>query len=154
MNSSPSNTPVTSRSVTRRRVIRLSIAFFAALALVVCEVPQKARRMLVKRQDPLLGGCIPALFNSTELESIGREYLIRVPEEARRELLLATLLPEGAKSALPEAAASQPMQPNCVLLRSAIQARIAQDYSSGEVLSVAGWLLSRTELRLCALLTV
>ena len=69
---------------------------------------------------------------------IGRVYLAGQPEEARRELLarrLCDALGEGPRSTLRE--------------RMARCAR--RDFTRGDTVQLSGWLVSRSEARLCAL---
>ncbi len=72
--------------------------------------------------------------------SIGRTYLQCVPEEANFEFIRSQTLaihPAG--------------MPNAEQVGRMLQDRIRSDFATGETVEVDGWILSRTEARLCAL---
>jgi len=73
--------------------------------------------------------------------SVGRAYLHLAPEEADAAWLRQLLdLPAGASAlTLPG------------LERERLAARQSEDFRTGEAVLVQGWVLSRTEARLCAL---
>ena len=139
--------PEASRKVLRRRdFVRLAIALTGGVALVVWQVPQRARKFFQQqfaaRRDPLLGRCAPALFGSTEVERIGRAYLVQVPSESTRAALLEFL--SGSDGAAL----------TCEKFSDTIRQAVARDFDSGDLVSVEQWTLPRTECRLCALATV
>jgi hypothetical protein len=74
--------------------------------------------------------------------AIGRAYLRQAPEEADAARLLALIHP-GDCAAL---SASE--------LRRAVAARQRADFAAGRTVLLDGWVLSRTEARLCALAAV
>jgi hypothetical protein len=81
-----------------------------------------------------------AVFREPEsARVIGRAYLRQAPEEADSARLVALIHP-GDCSSLGDAE-----------LRRAVIARQRADFGSGRTVLLDGWLLSRTEARLCAL---
>jgi len=82
------------------------------------------------------------LPHSDSAVRLGRRYLEGAPEEADAAHLIALIgtLPAGTES---DAA-----------LRERLQARIRQDFIDGTTVAVDGWLLSLTEARLCALVSL
>lgn len=67
---------------------------------------------------------------------IGRAYLETAPE-ASRERLLVELFPR--------------LEPAMGDWRDSFAARCRQDFADGNTLRIEGWVLARTEVRLCAL---
>lgn len=79
---------------------------------------------------------------------VGREYLLSVPHEARADVLVALL---RARLEIPERASIVSYREG---LRGRIRRALAADFDAGEVQRLRGWVLSRTEARLCALAAV
>lgn len=80
--------------------------------------------------------------------AIGSAYLEVVPDEAAsgvlRQLVRNAVLLSGTEaSRLSDAALAQ-----------LFQQRVTMDFESGRIASVDGWVLSRTEARLCALMAL
>jgi hypothetical protein len=127
-----------------RRSILTAIARSSGLALAFAgrsifasapasSIQQSAQRLRSLIRDP----------NSAR--AIGRIYLREVPAEQDPEMLTRLILPFMALDA--EEAAR--------LDRAALAARFAAtvqaDFGNGRTIGVHGWILSRTEVRLCAL---
>jgi hypothetical protein len=75
-----------------------------------------------------------------DLESarrVGQLYLQTAPEDADRDRLLADLFPR--------------LEPQAGDRRDSFAACCRQDFADGATVRVDGWVLSRTEARLCAL---
>jgi hypothetical protein len=79
----------------------------------------------------------------THARAVGERYLECVPEEANRQKLIELLSAEFGP--LP-----QGHDPRAV--KHLIQRKIKQDFAEAKTVEVDGWLLSRTEARLCSLL--
>ena len=88
---------------------------------------------------------------SNRLRRLGRRYLADTPHERDRATLLARLSLDCPFSA----AGDRPPQDDFrrAVETDALKARREQEFASGETVVVDGWLLTRTEARLCALLT-
>lgn len=82
------------------------------------------------------------LSQGINVDDLGREYLTRYPEEADPSTLIAKLA-----AALPFLAPLTEWGTSAEPLRE----QMGRDFSQGQVVKMGGWLLSRTELRLCAL---
>jgi GAF domain-containing protein len=79
---------------------------------------------------------------------IGRAYLQRVPEESEVSRLVAGICSLQVEQHT-ECAKAAPKRYRDLLLQQQ-----QQDFEHGRVVSVAGWILSQTEARLCALATL
>jgi len=77
---------------------------------------------------------------------LGRAYLDANPEYSHCPTLLTTI-----ERTLKKRGASAPVTANAEQTASALQAQLRKEYANGEVVSVAGWILSKTEARLYAL---
>lgn len=77
--------------------------------------------------------------------AVGKAYVARFPEEADQHVLTALIL-DALKIEAPEAAARDERA-----LAAAIAGRVRRDFAEGATAAIAGWILSRTEARLCAL---
>lgn len=114
----------------RRVVLRL----LGALAILVALPASRARARVTgpSRAETLL-----ALLPHPESAAvIGREYLRVTPDEADRDRLCAMLWPADA---LPGS------------LGEALARRQRADFAEGRTVRLRGWILARTEARLCAL---
>jgi hypothetical protein len=85
--------------------------------------------------DWLRNGSAGFFSDLTALRRLGAIYLAAHPEEGSRTLL-SQLLIAGDDGAIP----------------SRLMSAVARDWSANHVAVVDGWLLARTEARLCALL--
>ena len=83
-----------------------------------------------------------AIFSNSKSASIvGAEYLRQCPEESSLEGLEG-LLPQLSSDASSE------------LILKVIKERVEADFASAEVVYLNGWMISRTEARVCALNTL
>lgn len=96
-------------------------------------------------QAPLERALLRLLSDPEGAAAAGREYLAQAPGEADADRLLEGLAgPRRAEwPALAEGGAGA--------LRRALRERHAEDLAAGRVARVRGWVVSRTEARLCAL---
>ena len=121
---------------TRRSIMITSCAALALKALggpVAAGPADAATRLRAVVGDPGSG------------RLVGEAYLSAHPAEAApewlpRALLRSIALDEGSLSAEDDAS-----------LRARIAQQIRKDFAQGDVASVRGWVLSRTEARLCGL---
>ncbi len=78
--------------------------------------------------------------------AIGSRYLAMVPEECDCTMLAAELF---------SGAAQPPGAPiEFDKLRQTLAARRERDFASGDTIIIGGWIVARTEARLCALATL
>ena len=95
--------------------------------------------------DAALGARLAALpRHGASAAAIGRAYLRLTPEEAATPLLAALVAANTASPARLLAARDGE-------LRRILAAAQREDFRAGRTVSVRGWMLSRTEARLCAL---
>ena len=80
------------------------------------------------------------------LRGIGEEYLKLVPQESNQRVLLDLISAEYKGSLEREIADAGVCE-----LRNKLRNQILSDFNNGETTIVHGWLLSNTELRMCAL---
>ena len=124
---------------------RLVLSMLAAGSLVPL---LGARRLLaaVPRAWPAppLAARLAALFSAPESAAIlGRAYLAEAPAEADPDGLVARILPESSARELAALDGER--------LRALVAERQRGDFAAGRTVALDGWILSRTELRLCAL---
>jgi len=82
------------------------------------------------------------LHDQESARAIGRAYLLQEPSEADATCLVALLDPGGVAAR------------GKAELRRTIAARHREDFGCGRTVILDGWILSRTEVRLCALATI
>ncbi len=88
-------------------------------------------------------------FGSTRsTRRIGEEYLRNMPAERDRARLVDLVLPSEPRHRLAFEVGDR------VRRRRLIQEKIRKDFREGRIVRVRGWILSRTEARLYALLTL
>jgi hypothetical protein len=89
-----------------------------------------------------------ALAHPESARAVGAEYLRQYPQEADAQLLLKRIVArfDGGYAALTRAHDST--------LRTLIEQRVRQDFATEQIVKVQGWVLSATEARLCALMTL
>jgi hypothetical protein len=101
-----------------------------------------AQQALDSKTTAMLTG----MFRNIEsARTVGNEYLRANPNDADRVLLEGVL---SVSSARHRHCVDQPE------LRAAVVSRVRSDYEFGRVVNVDGWILSQTEARLCALVTL
>lgn len=120
------------RRPTRREFVSLALGVGGGLSLLVW--PMGCGRGRSVRVD--LSKVFP---DAAQAVGVGRDYLARFPEEAVQSQLEARVLQslEGVEDP--------------ARLRAGLDAAIRRDFRRGRVFRHDGWVLSRTEGRLCAL---
>jgi hypothetical protein len=117
-------------------------AILAALAAAVAAVSTRAGWA---SHGPAIEAFEPGRLLS-DLEgarAIGTRYLQQSPDEARPEILARCLFPGTAGAACGPAALDR--------LRQALDEQRRRDFTAGDTVLIDGWILARTEARLCAL---
>jgi hypothetical protein len=127
-------------SPTRRFVLALPMAFAAARAARAAPLPPAATEAAADR----LRALVPAPESA---RLIGRAYLAGHPDEGGDDARLARLILADD----PGAADAPPMPADARRLRETVAGRVREDFRHGRTATVDGWILSRTEARLCAL---
>lgn len=96
----------------------------------------------VENGDILLS-VITRFHSKNSAKIIGQEYLIQYPNEKDMDALYTSLEVVPLHIGMEKSEV-------CFCLSEIIK----NDYSNGDVINLQGWVLSRTELRLCALLSL
>ena len=96
----------------------------------------------VDNKDILLS-VITAFHSKKSAAIIGREYLRQYPNEKNMDVLYKSLKIVPLHNEIEKSEV-------CLCLAD----KMENDFSRGDVINLQGWLLSRTELRLCALLSL
>lgn len=114
--------------------------FLASLAVGIAGAALGLRLYWTERRTPAGAEQLVRLLpHADSAARLGQRYLDDTPQEADATRLIALI---GTVPAVGESDAA---------LRARLQARIRQDFIDGDTVAVDGWLLSRTEARLCAL---
>lgn len=93
------------------------------------------------REAALLVALTGIFRNRESAARIGERYLRETPHEARTDVLAARIVEPGAAATRVDAASVQ----------GHAKARVQADFEAGEMVVVDGWMLARTEARLCGL---
>ena len=101
-----------------------------------------------RRQEPLTSRFARLLNDRDSARVIGRAYLHEYARGADGDVLLGQILRDMAGGGGRIAWAGDEE------LKAAVEARIRQDFADDRVVKLEGWILSRTEARLCALTTL
>ncbi len=130
-------------TIPRRLFLRLVVGL-SALGLIR---PARAWATLVERTapEPLASKLANAVIQKDSAAVVGREYLRRVPEEADVHRLVDWICAfhGGEREDLLEAGQQE--------LRERLRDQQRQDFENGRIVKLQGWILSETEVRLCAL---
>lgn len=118
-----------------RRTFLIGVGGTIAVGVAAERTTAWARRRPVLRWAEGLSGT-PSTWD------LGIEYLTRNPAEADRTVLLARLASLVRLSSLVGGVERAPLGFN---------EQVRRDFMDGDIVRMGGWLLSRTELRLCAL---
>jgi len=126
--------------VERRTILAGLVATVAAILLGRGRVP-KAVRGAEPSSDALLPALAVLFSDPWGARAIGRRYLARYPAEADADLLKESLF-SGLNDTGPAG------------LRVRLAERRRQEFAAGQTVILDGWILARSELRACALLTL
>lgn len=130
--------------VTRRKLLQWS-AVLCCLAFA----PRSWRRVAAK--DPVeqeIARRIAGLFDHPgSAREIGKEYLRLAPSENDVAVLIRNVIPDSGRMRSLSTAGRES-------LRRHIATASREDFQQGRMISVNGWMLSQTELRLCAIVAL
>jgi hypothetical protein len=126
-----------SRAFTRRRLLAASMAAGGLLTAVLRAYG------LVAAPDP--AARLVRLFrHRASARAIGAVYLATRPEEAdARKLVELAIAADGTARTIGRMSETE--------LRAWLRERQTRDFATGRIVNLDGWLLSATEVRLCAL---
>jgi hypothetical protein len=125
-----------------RRFVLLSIGCASGLSLMPRHVQARALRAT---PDELAATLSTLLYDRAAARRLGRLYVRQVSAEDDPRTLARLVV------ALPEAQQADAIALDHTSLRHRIDARVRGDFASGTTVQLDGWVLSRTEARLCAL---
>lgn len=131
----------------RRQILDVMLA---AACLWVLRPLEALGGLLVHREveSPITRRLIGIYKHKRSARIIGQEYLATCPEEANRTVLGDGILSgEILKKADATRATDQ-------ALARLVTAQVEKDFECGRTVKVHGWILSLTEVRLCALLAI
>ena len=121
---------------TRRRVLQLIATGLGAASV---PVSVKGASLASSGSDPVFARTLDALISDKESAAvIGAAYLDQFELE-RSSAILQTRIQESMSDA------------GLTMGEHALLRRVEMDFERGEIVNLHGWLLSRTEARLCAL---
>jgi len=137
---------MTQVTITRRIFLRIVVGL-SALGLTR---PVRAFAKLggSSAPDPLVLKLAQFFVHKDSAAIVGREYLRSVPEEADARLLVDLICSGQA------AARANLVGANLKELREWLRHQQRQDFEHGRIVKVRGWILSETEVRLCALVAL
>jgi hypothetical protein len=131
------------KSLARRKLLQHLV-----LAALLGALPASLRRAGAgARAEALAARLTGCLSDAGGAYRLGAAYLVVAPEEADRARL-ALHIAGGAARARALARRDTPD------LRRWLRGRQRRDFAAGRTVEVAGWVLSRTEARLCALVAL
>jgi len=131
------------RSVRRRTVLQVA-AFWAAAGMLGLASVRPTQAAEAVTRTAMESRLIDLFSRPDSAARIGRSYLRATPDEADRGKLLAAILDAEPKLGSPRRRDSRE-------LRRLIAAQCRREFASGRTAQVDGWIIARTEARLCAL---
>jgi hypothetical protein len=127
------------RSTFRRR------RFLAVIAAVSALLPAVRRAHgLVAARDPAAARLVGLFKHRDSARAIGSVYLATCPEEANAHKLVELIVGADDDPLVVHGT-------NDAELRAWVRRRQARDFATARIVNLDGWLLSATEVRLCAL---
>lgn len=130
-------------NITRRSFLNIFIYLSVIGLIKPSHALAKAGKL--SKPDPLCSKLSQFFINKESASVIGREYLRRVPNEANATLLVDLISSSSAERRLELTKADTKKLRELLLLQQ------RQDFEDGRIVKVQGWILSETEVRLCAL---
>jgi hypothetical protein len=129
----------------QRRWILRGIAALGAIRITraLAVAPMRPSR------DPVVEHLLSYLTSPSSAQVIGREYLVTHPEEQSIQRLMESIVPSAAD--IDAAVDGRLLR---VSVHRYIHSRILSDFEVGDVIQLQGWILSVTEVRLCALIAL
>jgi hypothetical protein len=125
-----------------RRFVLFCIGCASGLSLMPLRAPARALRASA---DELADRLQALIYDRSAARRLGQLYVRQVPsEDDPRTLARLTVTSLGAQPADLSAL-------DRTSLRHWVEARVRGDFASGTTVQLDGWVLSRTEARLCAL---
>jgi len=133
--------------VTRRSFLGALAFFIGGVGLKRLTLPF-ARVHQYSLDDPLASKLAKVFANKESATIVGREYLRNVAGEADARLLVDLICSGQADRRVDLLTA------DLKRLRGLLRIQQSEDFEHGRIVKVRGWILSETEVRLCALATL
>ena len=131
------------RVFSRREAIKFALAATVAV-LVQSQIPETVA--LQRTRQALLPARLTALMSHPEsAKVIGREYLVKYPQESDVDILLNQIASRIVASDVGLFSTTDQH------LREQLDGVIRADFAADRIVKLRGWVLSATEARLCAL---
>lgn len=89
------------------------------------------------------------IYDRTSAEGLGQAYLNAYPQHRRCDVLIADI-----QRSLQKLRADTPSTAGAMPISEALQRLVRAEYAGDQVVSVSGWIVSRTEARVYALATL
>lgn len=124
-------------SLNRRQFLQISLGLGIACWLGAPTVNHPSTRA-----EQVTGNLAALLRHQASAQIIGQHYLQRYPHEANADRLFS-LITAGLDQSV-----------DVQQVRTQLSQKIRQDFADERVVNLQGWLLARTEARLCALATL
>ncbi len=129
---------------TRRDILRYSMAL-GCFGFASSSLDAKVQSLENVSIDPVAKILCSVISERASANMIGRQYLRDAPEEADISILVDSLCRHQSGAYL------QFLRADSATVRQMILNQQREDFGQGRTLSVEGWILSETEIRLCAL---
>ena len=124
--------------LTRRRFTALLVGLVGAGGLGVAGV-----RLAESGSSRVKRGARGFFRDLSSVERVGKEYLARHPVENNEQALMEKILGTGLETGFWTSGAE---------IRRQLQEQIRRDFAENRTMDLHGWILSETEVRICALL--
>jgi hypothetical protein len=128
---------------TRREFVATSIS---VLAGAILPAGVQARLLPDAGYDDAIKKMLSVFNHAESMKFIGRKYIEQVPAEQKESTLMEAILSGG-----PGAQFQHSMLSSQKEIKRFIRSRVKQDFISGQTVNIQGWVLAKTEARLCAL---
>lgn len=127
----------------RRHFIQISTASTALVIFPILSCNSDSNLVEKLTQSTL----ITNIYDDRTIHEIGKIYLELFPEEADKDILIGILKGDFDNEKLTHSSGKSELQ-------ESIRLKIKNDFNSDHTIIVDGWILSKTETRQCALLSI
>lgn len=132
----------------RRIFCKLATLFGAGFAISAAIKRQLPGKPQLTPEEKLQNNLLALFKHLPSAQAVGNEYLHTFPDASDAEILLSQIC-EGCEGGM-----NSLSQMNRRELQKWIRDRQQQDFAQGQTLTLKGWVLSKTEVQLCALVTL
>jgi hypothetical protein len=133
-------------NMTRRRLLQLLVDFLGAVG--VAPLAEGAEKLSAHRAKNLVASKLTEILpHRDSAAAVGREYLKIAPLEADVSRLIDLIVS-------PEKSIGAQSRTDAEALAESLRAKQRDDFEQGRTVLIQGWMLSQTEARLCALVSL